>query len=54
MKLTNTEKFLVRSRLRAYQFRKIEAPRVLSDLGIGERGIRLEIGCGNGIGSPLD
>lgn len=53
MKLTKVEKFLVRSPLRAYDLRKIEAPRVLSNLGIGERSICLEIGCGSGIGALL-
>ncbi len=53
MKLTNIEKFIVRSPLRAYDLRKIEAPRVLSDLGIGERRVCLDIGCGSGAGALL-
>ena len=53
MKLTNVEKFLVRSPLRTYDLRRIEAPKVLSNLGIGERSICLDIGCGAGIGALL-
>ena len=53
MKLVTIEKLLVNSPLRAYELRKFEAPRVLSDLGIGEGSICLEIGCGNGIGALL-
>ncbi len=53
MKLTAGEKLLIRSPLRAYMLRRLEAPRVLSDLGIGERSVCLDIGCGSGIGALL-
>ena len=53
MKLTNVEKLLVCSPLRACTLRKIEAPRVLSNLGIGERSICLDVGCGTGVGALL-
>ena len=53
MKLTNVEKLLVCSPLRARTLRKIEAPRVLSNLGIGERSFCLDVGCGSGIGALL-
>jgi len=33
--------------------RKLEAPRVLSNLGIGERSVCLDIGCGSGISALL-
>jgi len=53
MKLTIAEKLLIRSPLRAYMLRRLEAPRVLSDLGIGERSVCLDTGCGSGIGALL-
>ena len=53
MKLMNMEKLIINSPLRAYMLRKVEVPRVLSDLGIDEGSICLEIGCGNGIGALL-
>ena len=53
MKLTIVEKLLIRSPLRAYMLRRLEAPRVLSDLGIGERSVCLDIGCGSGMGALL-
>jgi len=53
MKLTAIEKFLIRSPLRTYMLRRLEAPRVLSNLDIGERSVCLDIGCGNGIGALL-
>ena len=53
MKLTAVEKLLIRSPLRAYMLRRLEAPRVLSDLGIGERSVCLDIGCGSGMGALL-
>jgi len=53
MKLTAGEKLLIRSPLRAYMLRRLEAPRVLSDLDIGERSVCLDIGCGSGIGALL-
>ncbi len=53
MKMTGIEKFLVRSALRVYFQRKFEAPRVLSDLNIGEGSVCLEIGCGHGAGALL-
>ncbi len=53
MKLTAGEKLLIRSPLRAYMLRRLEAPRVLSDLGIGERSVCLDIGCGSGMGALL-
>jgi len=53
MKLTAGEKLLIRSPLRAYMLRRLEAPRVLSDLGIGERSVCLDIGCGSGTGALL-
>ena len=33
--------------------RRLEAPRVLSNLDIGERSVCLDIGCGSGIGALL-
>lgn len=39
--------------MRAYHLGKIKAPRAVSDLGIGERSVCLEIGCGSGIGALL-
>ena len=33
--------------------RRLESPRVLSDLGIGERSVCLDIGCGSGMGALL-
>lgn len=53
LKLTNVEKLLVCSPLRACTLRKIEAPRVLSNLGIGERSVCLDVGCGSGVGALL-
>ena len=53
MKLTAGEKLLIRSPLRAYMLQRLEAPRVLSDLGISERSVCLDIGCGSGIGALL-
>ena len=53
MRLTNMEKFLVNSPLRAYELRKIEAPEILSNLGVEEKSICLEIGCGRGISTLL-
>ena len=53
MKLRAVEKLLIRSPLRAYMLRRLEAPRVLSDLGIGERSVCLDIGCGSGMGALL-
>jgi len=53
MKLTAVEKLLIRSPLRAYMLRRLEAPRVLSSLGVGERSVCLDIGCGSGIGALL-
>jgi ribosomal protein L11 methylase PrmA len=53
MKLTAGEKLLIRSPLRAYMLRRLEAPRVLRNLDIGERSVCLDIGCGSGIGALL-
>ena len=53
MKMTRIEKFFVRSALRVYFQRKFEAPRVLSNLDIGEGSVCLEIGCGHGAGALL-
>jgi hypothetical protein len=39
MKLTNVEKLVVCSPLRACTLRKIEAPMVLSNLDLGERSV---------------
>ena len=53
MRLTTGEKLLIRSPLRTYMLRRLEAPRVLSNLDIGERSVCLDIGCGNGVGTLL-
>jgi len=53
MKLTAVEKLLIRSPLRAYMLQRLEAPRVLSHLDIGERSVCLDIGCGSGMGALL-
>lgn len=53
MKMTGIEKFFVRSPLRVYLQRKLEAPRVLSNLNLGNRNVCLEIGCGHGAGALL-
>ena len=53
MRLTTVEKLLIRSPVRAYMLRRLEAPRVLSNLDIGERSLCLDIGCGSGIGALL-
>jgi SAM-dependent methyltransferase len=53
MRLTTGEKLLIRSPLRAYMLRRLEAPRVLSNLDIGERSVCLDIGCGSGVGALL-
>ena len=47
MKMARIEKFFVRSALRVYLQRKFEAPRVLSNLNIGQGSVYLEIGCGH-------
>ncbi len=48
MKLTRIEKFFIRSALRVYLQSRLEAPRVLSNLNIGDGAVCLEIGCGHG------
>jgi hypothetical protein len=53
VKLKAVEKFLIRSPLRAHMLQRLEAPRVLSNLDIGERNVCLDIGCGSGIGALL-
>ena len=53
MKMSRIEKFFVRSALRVYFQRKFEAPRVLSNLNIGNGSVCLEIGCGHGAGALL-
>ncbi len=53
MKMTRIEKFFIRSALRVYFQRRFEAPRVLSNLNIGEGSVCLEIGCGHGAGALL-
>ena len=53
MRLTTGEKLLIRSPLRAYMLRRLEAPRVLSNLDIGARNVCLDIGCGSGVGALL-
>jgi len=53
MKMTRIEKLFVRSALRVYFQRKFEAPRVLSNLNLGEESVCLEIGCGHGAGALL-
>ena len=53
MKMTRIEKLFVRSAIRVYFQRKFEAPRVLSNLNIGELSVCLEIGCGHGAGALL-
>jgi ubiquinone/menaquinone biosynthesis C-methylase UbiE len=53
MKLTNVEKLVVCSPLRACTLRKIEAPMVLSNLDLGERSVCLDVGCGTGVGALL-
>ena len=52
-KMTGIEKFFVRSALRVYFQRKFEAPKVLSNLNLGEGSVCLEIGCGHGAGALL-
>lgn len=53
MKLAIVEKSLICSPLRAHMLRRLEAPRVLSNLGIDERSVCLDIGCGSGVGALL-
>ncbi len=53
MKMRKLEKLFVLSSLRVYLQRKSEAPKVLSNLGVGEGSICLEIGCGQGAGALL-
>ncbi len=53
MKLKAAEKLLIRSPLRAYMLRRLEAPRVLSGLDVGERSVCLDIGCGSGMSTLL-
>ena len=53
MKRIRIEKFFVRSALRVYFQRKFEAPKVLSNLNLGEGSVCLEIGCGHGAGALL-
>jgi len=53
MKLTAGEKLLIRSPLRSYMLRRLEAPRILRNLDIDERSVCLDIGCGSGIGALL-
>jgi len=53
MKMRRIEKFFIRSALRVYLQRKFEAPRVLSNLNLGEGSVCLEIGCGHGAGALL-
>ena len=53
MKLTSVEKLLICGPLRAWMLRRLEAPRLLSDLSIGERGVCLDIGCGSGMTALL-
>ena len=53
MKMTRIEKFFVRSALRVYFQRKFEAPKVLSNLNLGEGNACIEIGCGHGAGTLL-
>jgi len=53
MRLSALEKWVIQSPLRTYMLRRLEAPRVLSDLGIGARSVCLDIGCGSGIGALL-
>ncbi len=53
MKMTRIEKFFIRSALRVYFQRRFEAPRILSNLNVGEESVCLEIGCGHGAGALL-
>lgn len=53
MEMTRLEKLFIRSPLRVYLQRKFEAPRVLSNLNIGNGSVCLEIGCGGGAGALL-
>jgi len=49
MRLTNMEKSFVNSWLRTLMLRKLEAPKVLSNLVIGKKSVCLDIGCGRGV-----
>ena len=53
MQLTGIGKSLVSNAIRVYLQRKIEAPRVLSQLNIGEGSVCIELGCGQGAGALL-
>ena len=53
MKMVRLEKLFVRSSLRVYFQRRFEAPRVLSEINIGNGSVCLEIGCGHGAGALL-
>ncbi len=53
MKMTGFEKVFILSPLRVFLKRKYEAARVLSNLGISEGGVCLEIGSGQGAGALL-
>ena len=49
MKLINMEKSFVNSWLRTLMLRKLEAPKVLSNLIIDKKSICVDIGCGRGV-----
>ena len=53
MKMSRIEKLFIRSPLRVYLQRKLEAPAVLSKLNLGKESVCLEIGCGGGAGALL-
>lgn len=53
MRLTGIEKAFNYSHIRVYFQRRFEAPRVLSNLGIGKGSLCIEIGCGQGAGALL-
>ena len=53
MKYISLEKLLIRSPLGTYILHKFEAPRVLSNLGISEGNLCLDIDCGNAVGTIL-
>ena len=53
MRLIGLEKWFNQGHYRVYFQRKFEAPRVLSNLGIGTNSTCIEIGCGQGAGALL-